>query len=71
VGAIPGTYRIAVIPLEEVTPLEEAQWCLYLRYFPRENVIPKKYYSAETSGLEATVTEDGPNGFNFELERAN
>lgn len=29
--------------------------------------IPVKYFAKETSGLEAVVTADGPNEFNFEL----
>ncbi|MGE3821147.1 MAG: hypothetical protein AB7I30_17175 [Isosphaeraceae bacterium] len=30
-------------------------------------LIPRKYFSAEQSGLEAEVTDRGPNTFNFEL----
>jgi hypothetical protein len=33
-----------------------------------KNDLPAKYANAETSGLKATVTKEGPNEFEFKLE---
>ena len=58
-GAPPGKYQVMVMAFkpndnddEEIQP---------------ESLIPKKYNSPKTSGLNADVSEDGENVFNFDL----
>ena len=62
-GAIPGDYGVQIVKYEEpdaepedgVTP-------------PLKSLIPEKYTTVATSGLKATVTDDGTNNFDFDLE---
>lgn len=60
-GAEPGEYRVTVVKYE-VPEHEEGETP------PLVSLIPEQYASVETSGLTATVQEQGENIFDFELE---
>jgi hypothetical protein len=61
-GLVPGKYRVAIQafrPPTNVTPGERLMT-------PSERLIPDKYFSVDTSGLEFTV-DPGANTINLEL----
>lgn len=65
-GATAGGYQVTVVKYE-MPPLatdmveEEDEP-------PNVNLLPDQYADGKTSGLTATITEAGPNTFDFELE---
>ncbi|NLS91298.1 MAG: carboxypeptidase regulatory-like domain-containing protein [Planctomycetaceae bacterium] len=72
-GAIPGEYKVTISKFEaaaatgteneeEYAPPEEGA-----EPPPSKSLLPDKYRNPETSGFTATVTEAGPNTFDFEL----
>lgn len=58
-GMVPGQYRVAVRKLE--TPVGGST------LEPPRNLLPEQYGASETSGLEATITREGPNEVMLEL----
>ena len=66
-GAVPGDYKVTVVIAPPITdPADETA------YEPPaddgDSAIPLVYASQITTPLSATVTEEGPNHFPFELE---
>jgi len=61
-GLMPAEYRISVIQLEK--PSGQS-----LRITSSRNLLPKKYASEQTSGLETTVSADGKNELLLELSK--
>lgn len=68
-GCVPGTYKVAIskqVMVDSrgnvVVPHEDL---LDYRY---KELLPKKYLSTETSGLEVTVERRGKNQFTFNLD---
>lgn len=59
-----GDYRVAVLPIVEVTTAEDADPRRHQELIKK---IPQKYWDAQTSGLTATVKE-GENSFPFTLK---
>jgi hypothetical protein len=57
-GIQPGEYLISITKLEVVQDMRKQP----------KNLLPKKYSLPAKSGLSATVTEDGNNTFDFEIE---
>lgn len=53
-GALPGNYRVSIRAWES-EPTMDAEG----KPVPGKESIPKKYFETATSGLEATVAEDG------------
>ena len=73
-GVVPGSYKVTVTKMEAVGGAstgtgenedeeedEEGGDVVY------EARLPEKYGNVNTSGLDATVTEDGENSFSFDL----
>lgn len=59
-GAMPGEYRVTINKLDVSGPNTTGR--------PPENQLPAKYDNASSSGLTATVTAEGENAFNFDLD---
>jgi hypothetical protein len=59
-GAIAGLHRVLIIPGRARGERPGTQ----------KRTLHGKYQSFDTSGLEATVTADGPNNFEFVVEPA-
>lgn len=73
-GAIPGQYQVTVrkTKIEGETPVDPNDPSAMApnplaKPTVTIDLLPKKYGSAATSGLQATVTESGPNTFDFPL----
>ncbi|HUG90179.1 MAG TPA: hypothetical protein VML55_05070 [Planctomycetaceae bacterium] len=75
-GAIPGDYFVTVTkwegpPPSTITSNEDPAYDPDAAEAestpPAKNLLPEKYAQERTSGLTATVTEDGPNDFAFDL----
>ena len=66
-GAVPGDYKVTVVIAPPITDATDES-----AYAPptgdEESSIPLIYASQITTPLSATVTEDGPNHWEFELE---
>jgi hypothetical protein len=60
-GAVAGTHRAQVIPPLPPGPVDP--------YKSIKPIIEKRFERYETSGLEFTVTEDGPNTFDITVQR--
>jgi hypothetical protein len=60
-GAPAAKYKVAITAVEPFGEDDDSERT-------RPNAIPDKYGNATTSGLTATVTEDGENVFNFDLK---
>ncbi len=62
-GAPPGEYGVQIVKYEEsgVEP-EDGETP------PLKSLIPEKYAAVGSSGLKATVTEEGDNTFDFDLQ---
>ena len=60
-GMTPGKYTVTIAKLDLESIRSTGQ--------PPKNLLPPKYDSQRTSGLEATVTAEGPNEYQFELSR--
>ena len=74
-GAVPGTYQITIVKIEQEASPDD--------YIPSEERttptsqappkiikhLPAKYESPANSGLSATVEKGGKNVFNFDLEK--
>lgn len=58
-----GDYRVAVLPILEVVPAEDADPRRHQELIEK---IPQKYWDARISGLTVTVKE-GENSFTFTL----
>lgn len=65
-GAVAGKYGVMVMKRTE-QPEEEVEDPQAPAAPPVEDLLPKKYGNATTSGLTAEVTEAGKNQFTFEL----
>lgn len=61
-GMRPGSYAVQITKIERPPPAAG------LSQAPK-NVLPRKYASTATSGLNATVTADGENEFAFALTK--
>jgi len=61
-GAATGKYKVGISAVEAVNDEEGDSQT------KPANAIPDKYGNPSTSGLTATVTEDGENVFNFDLK---
>lgn len=75
-GAAAGKYRVAIIKSEVVpdAPVADVNSNDYVppeqqkAAKPPKSLVPPKYNSPAQSGLEATVTAEGPNEFTFDLK---
>ena len=75
-GAFPGDYQVTVTKTETVGKVytqdeANAYYAQNQAYPPSpeiKNVIDAKYASAETSGLKASVKQEGPNEIKLEVE---
>jgi hypothetical protein len=69
-GAVPGRFQVTVSKVEVLSAGEEEPPDGEEDAPPTEEQshLPDRYRSAESSGLEASVTEGGDNDFTFELE---
>lgn len=56
-GIEPGEYDVSVTKLEVVQDMRKRP----------KNLLPRKYSMPKTSGLQATVTQEGDNDFEFDL----
>jgi len=61
-GLMPADYQISIIQMKN--PSGEV-----LRIMTPKNLLPKKYASLQTSGLETTVSADGKNEILLELRK--
>jgi hypothetical protein len=59
-GMVAGTYRVTAVKLEKPDVSSTLQ--------PVKDLLPRKYGSANTSGLTASVSPEGKNDFAFSLD---
>lgn len=77
-GALLGTHGVTISDLPEKsaeaeentdpTALYGQPGGMFGKQIKKKSRIPEKYANPKTSGLQAAVTEDGPNQFTFELK---
>jgi hypothetical protein len=68
IGTVQGKHRVSVIPNGEAAMTVGVEaGAEHSEKPPVTDLVPKRYQSAETSGLEANVTRGAPNSFVFEL----
>ena len=71
-GAVEGTFQVSVDKVEYIPTGPEkgvsTDGGTYLPPLKQVRVTPKKYSDFEKSGFVATVTADGPNSFEFDLD---
>lgn len=66
-GAVPGEYKVTVRKVEVITAGGAAQDDVEAPPPVERSLLPVKYADANTSGLTASVKDEGENTFNFEL----
>lgn len=76
-GALPGSYKVSIVQYETppITPAKsEAEYVppemlpASAKPAPPRNLLPSKYADVKSSNLTATVTENGENKFDFNLQ---
>jgi hypothetical protein len=66
-GAVPGNYTVTISKTEELPQTAPASHDAPADVPRPRSLIPEKYSVAESSGLTATVPEDGTSDLTFEL----
>lgn len=67
-GAVPGVHRVFVAPTDVVSAAGESRPAAqHPEATASPDLVPPRYQSPGTSGLEATVVAEGKNSFVFEL----
>lgn len=64
-GARPGDYQVTIVKYEDINPEELER----PESPPLTHLLPEKYAKVNSSALSATVSEGGPNEFDFQLEK--
>ena len=63
-GAIPGKHAVMIVSQDgDPTKMPSSPG-----YVPPKELVPSKYGSIDTSGLETTVTKEKKDGYDFELK---
>lgn len=73
-GVMPGKYQVAVAKVDAGSGMSEDESLAYFQKHGKpptvtaKDLLPSKYKTAATSGLEAEVTQRGKNDFEFDLK---